>query len=74
MTTCFAISFADAYTPAKVGTRYVLERTPTPPVSLQLFRNGVLQALSVGYTLMGPFISPLVAWSADDVLSAYYRF
>ena len=74
LTTCFAISFADAETPAKVGTRYVLERMPAPPVSLQLFRNGVLKALSVDCTITGPFISPLVAWPADDVLTAYYRF
>ena len=74
MTSQFAIHFADAETPAKVGTRYVLEQTPAPPVSLQLFRNGVLQALSVDYTLTGPFISPLVVWPASDVLTAYYRF
>ena len=72
MTTCFAISFADAEKPARVGTRYVLERTP--PVSLQLFRNGVLQALGVDFTITGPFISPFAAWAADDVLTAYYRF
>ena len=35
-----------------MGTRYLLERTP--PVSLQLFRNGVLQALGVDFTITEP--------------------
>lgn len=74
MTTHFSINFADAETPAKLGPRYVLEQTPAPPVSLQLFRNGALLANGADYQLAGPFVSPLGTWDDADVLVAFYRF
>lgn len=74
MTTKFAINFADAETPAKLGSQFVLAQVPAPPVSLQLFRNGALLANGDDYQLAGPIILPLGTWAAGDVLVAFYRF
>ena len=70
----FSIRFADAETPARLSGQYVLAQSPMPPVSLQVFRNGVLQCGGADYQLVGPLVRPLSGWDPDDVIVCFYRF
>lgn len=73
------ISYADSETPA--GTRdgtnatFTLSAAPNPPLSLQLFRNGVLQTAGIDYTLSGSTVTVLPASVPGpmDSLVATYR-
>lgn len=71
--------FQDAETPrgAVNGSNgsFTLANTPGSPASLKLFKNGVLQASGVDYTLSGAnvtFVSNSTPKSGD-ILLAYYR-
>jgi len=59
-----------------VNTTFSLSQTPSPSSSLELYRNGVLQKLSVDFTLSGPDIQFLSASTpqSGDILQAFYRF
>lgn len=55
---------------------FTLSATPNPPLSLKLFKNGVLLQQNTDYTLNGltiTFISQTVTPQPGDALSAYYR-
>lgn len=73
-------AYADAETPAGTidGTNreFLLSRAPQPPSSLLLYRNGILQAPGIDYTLSGRQITfcELCIPVPGDVLRAYYRW
>lgn len=58
-----------------VNALFTVSQAPSPPSSLQLFRNGILQKVSVDYTLSGNTITFIngTAPTADDILQVYYR-
>jgi hypothetical protein len=72
-------SFIDAETPAGVidgtGNLFTLANAPNPPESLQLFRNGVLQAKGTGYTIGtdGQSLTVIPSPQVGEALTAYYR-
>ena len=74
-----APSFHDAELPAGaidgVNPTFALSVAPFPPTTLQLTRNGLLQAAGVDYSLSGTAITFLTASipGAGDSLSASYR-
>jgi hypothetical protein len=71
--------FADNETPAGVidgaNAAYTLAFPPFPAASLQLTRNGLLQAPVADYTLMGNAITflPRSIPQKTDRLTAFYR-
>jgi hypothetical protein len=74
-----ALVFVDLETPAGTingtNTAFTLTKAPSPASSLMLFRNGILQKVTVDYTLSGStvtFMSVSVP-QAGDLLSASYR-
>lgn len=71
--------FGDSETPSGAinGTNptFALSTAPSPPASLALFRNGLLQLAGNDYTLDGATIT-FNSWAipqVDDVLDAFYR-
>ncbi len=57
------------------NTAFTLVGAPNPAISLQLFRNGILQRAGVDYSLAGnniTFLSAAVP-QVGDVIQAYYR-
>ncbi len=58
-----------------INSIYTLAGTPTPPESMQVFRNGVLQRAGVDYAIFGNVVQFLVGAvpQPGDQLSAYYR-
>lgn len=71
--------FVDAETPT--GTlngsngSFTLSHTPAPVTSLSLYRNGLIQATGIDFTISGSAITFLTASTprAGDVVLAYYR-
>jgi hypothetical protein len=59
----YSINFADAETPVYAAGRLYLQQIPQPAVSLQLFRNGILQG-----------ITPAEAPADGDVFVSFYRY
>lgn len=74
-----APSFEDGENPSGVvdgsNVTFTLVGVPNPALSLQLFRNGILQRNAIDYTLSGNTIQFLAVSTpqAGDVLQAYYR-
>lgn len=74
----FAV-FRDSESPAGaidgLNTAYVLAEAPSPPSSLELTRNGVIQKPGIDFTLSGANISFLSSAipQVGDVLLAWYR-
>jgi hypothetical protein len=73
-------SFVDAETPAGAingkNISFSVANTPTPAVSLKLFKNGTLLAQNVDYTLANKtitFASTAITPTSGDSLSASYR-
>lgn len=58
-----------------INSIFTLSGTPTPPESLQIFRNGVLQRVGIDYALSGATIQFLIGAvpQTGDLLAAYYR-
>jgi hypothetical protein len=50
-----------------------LQNAPTPPLSMMLFRNGMVLRQGVDYTLIGSVITFVTAPNSGDWLYAYYR-
>lgn len=70
-----ALNFSDAETPMTVGTMTFLSHAPTPPVSLQVFRNGLLMSQQAGdYTITGVLLTFYPPLQADDKVVCWYRF
>ena len=71
-------SFSDAVVPTGtingVNRVFRLPNPPNPPESLQLFRNGLLERLSVDFTLSAAEITFNVAPKTGDNLYAFFRF
>jgi hypothetical protein len=73
------VIFVDNETPsgARDGSNrtFILSATPNPVSSLQLFRNGVLQAAGIDYTLSGTTVTMLPVSTPEplDALLASYR-
>lgn len=66
--------FVDAETPIQVGSRLYLQKIPSPPSSLQLFKNGLLMSIQAGdYLLTGQVITPMPLPADGDAFIAYYR-
>jgi hypothetical protein len=71
--------FVDSETPQGTmngyNTVFHLAQTPSPPSSLTLFKNGVLQRAGLDYVLTNTTIefSPASAPQSDDVLTCSYR-
>lgn len=53
---------------------YTLAQTPSPALSLKLFRNGQLQTAGEDYTLSGLTITMVNAPKAGNVLRAWYNY
>lgn len=74
-----SVAFVDGATPSGTinGTNaaFALASAPSPTGSLELYRNGVLQAAGVDFTLSGTAITFLgnSIPQTGDVLQAYYR-
>ena len=64
---------ADAIVPTGTGTAFSLPSAPVPPLSLELYENGILLKPGVDYTLSGAALSLTVALGAGGALVAYYR-
>ncbi len=75
-----AVVFVDAETPAGLingsNVTFTLADPPTPPTSLELYRNGLRQRPGVDFTLSNNVISFSVVATPQvgDVLEAAYRF
>lgn len=72
-------SFADLEVPAgtinSANTVFTLAHTPSPAASLQLFRNGVLQAAGgTDYALSGSTITYVTAPLTGDTHVCSYRY
>ena len=71
--------FVDAQAPAGTingtNTQFNLTNTPSPATSLGLYRNGLLQASGIDYTLAGAGVTFLTASTPKqgDILQAFYR-
>ena len=72
------VTYADAETPGGavngVNATFNLVNAPNPPVSLNLYRNGLLMKPNVDYTLNGAIVSFLTAsipQNGDVLLSSY---
>jgi hypothetical protein len=76
---CQFVVFVDAETPSGtvngVNTVFTLSSTPSPPSSLTLFRNGILQRVGVDYTLSGDSITftSVSIPGPGDILQVSYR-
>ncbi|HYZ84064.1 MAG TPA: hypothetical protein VE621_06660 [Bryobacteraceae bacterium] len=74
-----SIQFVDRETPSGVvdgaNATLTLANAPSPAVSLQLFRNGVLLRQDIDYTLSGNTITFMsdATPQTGDILQAYYR-
>lgn len=74
-----APTFEDGENPGGVvdgsNLTFTLVGAPSPALSLQLFRNGILQRTGVDYTLTGSTVQflPVSTPQVGDVLQAYYR-
>jgi hypothetical protein len=75
-----AVQFVDHETPVGiingVSSTFLLGHTPTPPESLHLYRNGILQSAGVDFSLSGytvTFFSVSIP-QVDDLLKASYRY
>ena len=72
------VRFIDAETPGGAvdgaNTTFTLAHAPSPAGSLRLYRNGLLQARAVDYTLAGLTITALSIPQAGDTLLAFYRY
>lgn len=73
-------TFSDAEVPSGAvnGTNasFTLAATPNPPLSLRLFKNGLLLQQNGDYTLSGAtitFTTPIVIPQPGDSIVAYYR-
>lgn len=71
-------SFADAEVPTGaingVNVTFTLAASPSPSLSLALYRNGVLQeGGGVDYTLSSATITFVAAPGSGDILLAFYR-
>ena len=71
--------FVDAETPTGAvdgsNTVFTLSGSPSPSLSLQVFRNGILQRIGVDYSLAGgtvTFVSGAIPQSGD-IVQTYYR-
>lgn len=76
-------NFADGETPSGAingsNVTFTLAHTPSPALSLQLFKNGqLLSPVGVDYTLVGLTITlnaaPQTGPPNDDVLICWYRY
>ncbi len=72
-------TFVDAETPQGsvngTNSTFTLSQTPSPTASLMLYRNGLVQASGIDFTLSGQTISFLSASipKTSDILLAFYR-
>ena len=75
--TTVSATFVDGETPAGVingiNPTFNLAQAPNPVTSLEVFRNGVLQAAPIDYTLSGSTITFTNIPMTSDELIAYYR-
>ena len=73
------VQFSESETPngAVDGSNltFTLESAPLPSMSLQMFRNGILQKVGLDYTLSGRTLTflPVAVPQPGDVLQASYR-
>lgn len=73
------VTFVDGETPGGtadgVNTVFQLSGAPSPPGSLLLYRNGVLQRSGTSYTLSGKTVTfaPGNGPQAGDIVTAWYR-
>jgi len=71
--------FVDAESPSGAvdgsNTVFTLTGAPSPALSLQLFRNGILQKAGMDYTLSGASVTFLTGAvpQSGDVIQTYYR-
>jgi hypothetical protein len=71
--------FVDSETPAGgvdgSNTAFTLAGAPNPAISLQLFRNGIMQRAGVDYSLVSNNVAFLAGAvpQTGDVIQAYYR-
>lgn len=70
----YTINFQDAEIPAVMGSNLVLEKSPNPAESLQLFRNGLLQTARQDYGLTSMMVTPKPAPVPGEVWTAFYRW
>jgi hypothetical protein len=72
-------AFVDAENPAGTlngsNTTFNLSQVPTPVSALSVYRNGLLQAIGIDYTLSGSTLTFLPASipKSSDIVSAFYR-
>lgn len=73
-----SVNFADKETPSGTvnssNTAFTLANTPSPGASLMFFVNGILQAVTVDYTLSTATITCTTAPETGAVLLASYRY
>lgn len=69
-----SINFSDSETPTRAGTQLYLSHAPSPPESLQVFRNGLLQEPGGDYVAAGFVIVPSPAPTEEDRFRVFYRF
>jgi hypothetical protein len=71
-------SFADAETPGGavdgINRSFSLAHPPIPLLSLQFFRNGVLQRAASDYVTTGAVVLTMTPPSPGDTLQAFYRY
>ncbi len=74
-----SVAFVDGEVPSGTlngtNTNFTLSAAPVPAASLELYRNGIVQASGTDYSLSSNTITFLAAGvpRAGDVLEAYYR-
>jgi len=56
------------------NTTFTLSVAPSPALSLEFYKNGLLMTAGIDYTLSGATITTAAPPQAGDLLNAFYRF